>query len=57
MSFKVDGNIGPYHILEQIGEGGMGAVFKAYHPALDRHVAIKVIHPAFREEQTLVMVK
>ena len=54
MSFKVDGNIGPYHILEQIGEGGMGAVFKAYHPALDRYVAIKVIHPAFREEQTFI---
>jgi len=54
VSFKVDGNIGPYHILEQIGEGGMGAVFKAYHPALDRYVAIKVIHPAFREEQTFI---
>jgi len=54
LSFKVDENIGPYHILEQIGEGGMGAVFKAYHPALDRYVAIKVIHPAFREEQTFI---
>ncbi len=54
MSFKVDENIGPYQILEQIGEGGMGAVFKAYHPALDRYVAIKVIHPAFREDQTFI---
>jgi serine/threonine protein kinase len=54
VSFKVDENIGPYHILEQIGEGGMGAVFRAYHPALDRYVAIKIIHPAFRKKQTFI---
>jgi hypothetical protein len=28
----------------------MASVFKAYHPALDRFVAIKVLHPAFKEE-------
>ena len=52
MSFKVDGKIGPYLILGQIGQGGMGTVFKAYHPALDRYVALKVLHPAFQEDQT-----
>ena len=35
--------VGPYRIIEAIGQGGMAAVFKAYQPALDRHVAIKVL--------------
>src|SRR5262245_30849918 len=54
MSFKVGEHIGPYQLLAQIGEGGMGAVFKAYHPALDRYVAVKIIHPAFREDRTFI---
>ncbi|RLB23012.1 MAG: hypothetical protein DRG71_06485, partial [Deltaproteobacteria bacterium] len=34
-----------YHIVEQIGRGGMATVFKAYEPALDRYLAIKVLSP------------
>jgi len=34
---------GKYRIVEQIGRGGMASVFKAYQPALDRYVAIKVL--------------
>lgn len=36
-------SFGPYQILEKIGEGGMGAVFKAKHPTLARLVAIKTV--------------
>ena len=54
MSLRVGENIGPYQLLEQIGEGGMGTVFKAYHPALDRCVALKIIQPAFRDDQTFI---
>jgi len=41
-------NVGPYRVIEQLGSGGMATVFKAYHPSLDRYVAIKVLHPAFK---------
>ena len=35
--------LGQYEIVEPIGHGGMAAVFKAYQPSLERHVAIKVL--------------
>jgi formylglycine-generating enzyme required for sulfatase activity/serine/threonine protein kinase len=35
--------MGQYVLLEKLGSGGMGQVLKAYHPGMDRIVAIKVI--------------
>jgi tRNA A-37 threonylcarbamoyl transferase component Bud32/Tfp pilus assembly protein PilF len=50
MSIAIGETIGPYRIIEPIGQGGMATVFKAYHANLDRYVAFKVLHPAFKED-------
>ncbi len=55
MSFNIGENVGPYRIIEQLGQGGMATVYKAYHASLDRYVALKVLHPAFNEDQTFTM--
>jgi putative two-component system response regulator len=42
--------LGPYRVIERIGRGGMAAVFRAYHPGLDRYVAIKVLPDFFADD-------
>lgn len=45
---------GPYEILEQIGRGGMGRVFRARHVHLSRIVAIKILPPHRLDDPAMV---
>ena len=42
-TFQVNDEIGPYSIIEQIGSGGMGVIYRALDKRLQRHVAIKFL--------------
>lgn len=46
--------LGPYQIVAPLGEGGMVAVFKAFHPAMDRYVALKVLPQQFARDPQFV---
>jgi serine/threonine-protein kinase len=46
--------IGQYQIVEHLGRGGMAEVYKAYQPALDRHVAVKILHPFVATDETFL---
>jgi len=43
---------GPYEIVEQIGQGGMGMVYRAHDTRLNRDVALKVVADSYLEDGT-----
>jgi serine/threonine-protein kinase len=44
---------GNYRITELIGEGGMGVVYLAEHPAIGRRAAVKILRPGLTDNQEL----
>jgi serine/threonine protein kinase len=46
--------LGHYVISDKIAQGGMGTVFKAMEPALERYVAIKVLRPEYASNPNYV---
>ncbi len=45
---------GNYRAISLLGEGGMGAVYLAEHPAIGRRVAVKVLHKNYIRDENLL---
>jgi tetratricopeptide (TPR) repeat protein len=49
---EIGGRVGRYRIDALLGAGGMGIVYRAYDPTLERPLAIKVVQPPAQDERS-----
>ena len=47
--------LGKYRVLEPLGRGGMARVYRAYHPQLERYVAIKVLRSDLVDDEEFLV--
>ncbi len=52
MTLAPGSQLGPYHIIKQLGHGGMGVVYTAQDPRLKRQVAIKLLTADLTRDET-----
>ena len=52
MTLGAGTRLGPYTITAEIGHGGMGVVYTAHDPRLDRQVAIKLLTADLTRDET-----
>jgi serine/threonine protein kinase len=45
---------GSFQILQKVGSGGMGAVYRALQPQMNRMVGVKILHPKLANRKDLV---
>jgi tetratricopeptide (TPR) repeat protein len=45
---------GRYQLIERLGRGGMADVYRGFQPALERDVAVKVLHPHLSEDPDFI---
>ncbi len=54
-SGKLEGRkLGPYQVVELVGSGGMGTVYKGFDAGLNRHVALKILSAALATDSKFV---
>ena len=46
--------IGAYEVVAELGRGGMGTVYRAWEPSLNRYVAIKILASHLADDESLV---
>src|SRR6185503_2994919 len=54
MRLSPGSRLGPYEVVAPLGAGGMGEVFRARDPRLDREVAVKVLPAEFGKDRERV---
>lgn len=54
MNIEAGVKLGRYKLVQQLGRGGMGTVWKAADTSLDRHVAVKILHERHKNNEKVL---